>query len=154
MFMKLLRTLLLVDDSENDLLLLETALEQAKFECQTQRLYNGEEAIAYLAGEGFYAERDQYPIPAGVLLDLNMPHQNGFEVLSWVRTRSELQSVSFIVLTASLRMQDVERAAELGARSYLVKPASLRELTSMMEVLRGWLQINHCPPGNGWVNSS
>jgi CheY-like chemotaxis protein len=149
--MKPLHTLLLVDDSENDLILLETALDSAKFDCNIRKVFNGQEAISYLAGEGAYADRKEFPLPAGVLLDLNMPHQNGFDVLSWVRKRPELRSISFVVLTASLRMQDVEHAADLGAHSYLVKPASLHELISMLTALKGWLQINHCPSGNQWV---
>jgi len=131
---------------------LETALEQAEFGCKIKKVYDGREAIAYLAGEGKYGNRMEYPIPAGVLLDLNMPQPNGFEVLSWVRTQPELQKISFIILTASLRIQDVEQASKLGAHSYLIKPASLRELVSMLRSLREWLKINQCPPGNLWVS--
>jgi CheY-like chemotaxis protein len=149
--MNALRTMLLVDDSENDLILLETALEQARFNCNIQKALNGEEAIAYLRGEDRFKDRVRFPVPAAVLLDLNMPNKNGFEVLSWVREARAFQSISFIVLTASLRMEDVKKAAELGAASYLVKPASLRELISMLSALKEWLRINHCPPGNKWV---
>jgi CheY-like chemotaxis protein len=150
--MNAFRTMLLVDDSENDLLLLETALEQADFGCRVKKVYDGREAIAYLGGEGKYRDRNEYPIPAGVLLDLNMPQMSGFEVLSWVQGRPELQKISFVILTASLRMQDVQQASDLGAHSYLVKPASLRELVSMLRALRQWLKINQCPPGNLWVS--
>ncbi len=146
-------TLLMVDDAENDLLLLETALKQANFGCSPQKVLNGEEAIAYLAGDGKYSDRTKFPNPAAVLLDLNMPQKNGFEVLSWVRGRPELKSVPFIVLTASLRRQDVEQAASLGAHSYLVKPASLSDLISMIRCLGDWLRMNHYPPGNLWVKT-
>jgi len=151
--MKSFPTLLLVDDLENDLLLLEAALEQANFNCKVQKAYNGEEAMEYLAGAGRFRDRNQFPLPAAVLLDLNMPQKNGFDVLAWARKRPELRSIPFVVLTASLRMEDVRKASEMGVASYLIKPASLRELVSMVDALREWLQINHCPPGNSWVGA-
>jgi len=147
------QTILVVDDSENDLLLLESALQQADFGVRVQKAYDGTQAIAYLKGEGQYSDRLQYPMPAAILLDLNMPKKDGFDVLVWRRTRPELKSIPIVILTASLRMEDVERSADLGAQSYLVKPASLRELISMLRCLGDWLRINHYPPHNPWVNT-
>ena len=145
------QTILLVDDSENDLFLMRTAFKKAEFDSPLQQVHNGEEAIAYLKGESPYNDRDKFPLPAVMLLDLNMPMKNGFDVLTWVRTQTGLRRLSIIVLTASMRPEDVERAFDSGANSFLVKPGTMEELTGMIRCLRDWLQYNHFPPLNGAV---
>ncbi len=142
------KTILLVDDSETDLMLMRFAFKKAEFDDQLQVVWNGEEAIAYLKGEGVFSNRNQYPLPAVMLLDLNMPMKNGFDVLTWARTQPALKRLSIIILTASMRPEDVERAFDLGAGSYLVKPGSLDALTAMIRCLRDWLHYNHFPPLN------
>jgi CheY-like chemotaxis protein len=142
------QTILLVDDSENDLALMRIAFKKAGFNSPLQEVHNGEEAIAYLKGDGPYSDRDKFPLLAVMLLDLNMPMKNGFDVLTWVRTQPALKRLSIIVLSASMRIEDVERAYDLGANSFLVKPTDLNELVNMLRVLRDWLQINHFPPFN------
>lgn len=144
-------TILLVDDSENDLVLMRRAFTKAEFNNPLREVRNGEEAIAYLKGEGVYEDRNQFPFPVVMILDLNMPRLNGFEVLSWVQTQPALKHLSIIILTASVRMEDVERAYDLGAHSFLVKPASLEKLVTMIRCLRDWLQYNHFPPLNETV---
>jgi CheY-like chemotaxis protein len=146
--MNVKQTILLVDDSENDLFLMRAAFKKAEFNSPLQAVQNGEEAIAYLKGEGIYSDRNQYPLPAVMLLDLNMPRKNGFEVLEWVRAQLALKRLSVIILTASLRGEDVERAFDSGANAFLVKPATLDQLITMIRRLRDWLEINHFPPLN------
>jgi len=146
--MNVKQTILLVDDSENDLFLMRAAFKKAEFHSPLHAVQNGEEAIAYLKGEGIYSDRDQYALPAVMLLDLNMPRKNGFQVLEWVRAQPELKRLSVIILTASLRTEDVERAFDLGANAFLVKPATLDYLITMIRWLRDWLEINHFPPLN------
>lgn len=141
-------TILLADDSESDLMLLRVAFQKAAFKNPLQSVSNGEEAISYLQGAGIYGDRSQYPLPAVIVLDLNMPLRNGFDVLTWIRTQAALKRVSIVVLTASARTEDVERAFDLGASSYLVKPSKLEDLTDMIRCLRDWLRINHFPPHN------
>ena len=145
------QTILLVDDSENDLALMNIAFRRAELNSPLQVVHNGEEAIAYLAGEGRYTDRNEFPLPAVMLLDLNMPMKDGFDVLAWLRKQSGLKRLSIIVLTSSLRPKDVERAFELGAHSYLVKPVALEDLVAMIRCLRDWLKLNHFPPLNEHV---
>ena len=140
------QTILLVDDSENDLFLMHNAFKKAEFNVPLQEVHNGDEAIAYLKGDGPYGDRGKFPLPAVVLLDLNMPIKNGFDVLNWVRTESELKRLSIIVLTASMRTEDVERAFDLGANAFLVKPSTLQGLIGMLRCLRDWLRYSYFPP--------
>jgi CheY-like chemotaxis protein len=140
------QTILLVDDSENDLILMRMAFKKAKCNIALQEVHDGEEAIAYLKGEGPYCDRNKFPLPAIMLLDLNMPKMNGFDVLVWVRAQPVLKRLAIIILTASMRSDDVERAFDLGATSFLVKPGKLETLAAMMRCLCDWMQINHFPP--------
>jgi len=142
------QTILLVDDSENDREIMRVAFKKANFSNPLQEVHNGEEAIAYLKGEDVYTDRNKFPLPAVMLLDLNMPMKNGFDLLSWVRTQPALKRLSIVILTASTRMEDVERAFDLGANSFLVKPSNIDALIAMIRCPRDWLQINHFPPLN------
>lgn len=148
------QTILLVDDSPNDLFLMRRVFKKVEFDCPLQEVHDGEEAIAYLNGDGEYGDRARFPLPAVMLLDLNMPMKDGFDVLEWVRTKADLKRLSVIVLSASERPEDIERAFDLGAHSYLVKPRTLEELTKMVRCLREWLQYNHFPPHNEAVRRS
>jgi len=139
------RTFLLVDDSENDLMLMRLAFKMAKSNNSLQEVSDGEEAIAYLKGESPYCDRSKYPLPTVILLDLNMPKKNGFDVLVWVRTQPILKRLTIIILTASMRSEDLDRAFDLGATSFLVKPSNLETLTTMMRCLCDWVQISHFP---------
>jgi|SRR5882672_4189426 len=140
------QTILLVDDNEDDILLMKHACQAAHFKPSVHPISNGEEAISYLKGEGLYIDRTIFPLPTVMLLDLNMPRVSGFDVLAWVRTQPMLKRLSIIVFSASARSEDVERAFELGANSYLVKPGSVSALIAMMCSLRDWLEYNHFPP--------
>jgi CheY-like chemotaxis protein len=145
------QTILIVDDSENDIFLMHRAFKKAEFDCPLREVYDGEQAIAYLAGEGAYNDRNDYPMPSIVLLDLNMPKKNGFDVLAWARAQAKFKRLSIIVMTASMRPDDVERAFDLGASSFLLKPSNTTALTAMVQCLRDWSRQNHFPPFNEMV---
>jgi CheY-like chemotaxis protein len=139
------QTILLVDDSENDLFLMRAAFKRAESNHPLQQVLDGDEALAYLKGEGQYGDRKQFPLPAVMLLDLNMPRRNGFEVLSWVRAQPGLKRLPIFILTASMRPEDVERAYDLGATGFLVKPSTLEDLVAMLRFLRDWMKLNQFP---------
>ena len=137
--------ILVVDDSEDDVMLMQHAFEAAHFKPKLQTVNDGEEAIAYLKGSGSYLDRSKFPLPTVMLLDLNMPKMGGLEVLRWVKTQPGLKRLSIIVFSASARAEDVVRAFEAGANSYLVKPGSVSSLIAMMCSLRDWLECCHFP---------
>src|SRR6266446_1062764 len=114
--------ILIAEDSEDDILLIQRSLEKAGVSNPTQIVRNGEEVIAYIEGRGKFANRDEYPLPALMLLDLKMPRTDGFEVLTWIRQQPAFKALRIIVLTSSEDIRDVNRAYEFGANSFLVKP--------------------------------
>ena len=89
----------------------------------------------------------RHPLPILILLDLKLPRRSGFEVLSWIREQDNgLQRLPIVVLTSSSHSQDVNRAYDLGANSYLVKPGGPDALFDMIQKLDTyWLTINHNP---------
>lgn len=138
--------ILLVEDDANDVFLLRRAFNKAGIESGLHTVGDGEEAVAYLAGQGKFADRDQHPLPQLVLLDLKLPRRSGLEVLEWVRGRPELRRIPVIVLTSSRESRDVNRAYDLGANSYLVKPVSFEDLLSLTQALdRYWVAWNEGP---------
>src|SRR5437867_8698531 len=118
----------MAEDSEDDELLFMDALKRSGLANSVIVVHDGDEAIAYLNGELRYADRDRFPLPAILLLDLAMPKVNGWQVLHWVRSRPEFNDLLVVVLTSSLRVEDLQRAYRMGANSYLGKPFSLNDL--------------------------
>ena len=119
-------TFLLVEDDPNDVLMLEMELQKAPLNTRLLSVYDGGEAMQYLEGQGRYVDRDAYPIPQVILLDLKMPRVNGFEFLAWLRSKGprNCRIIPVVVMSSSGLKEDVERAYTLGANSYLVKPVS------------------------------
>lgn len=93
---------------------------------------DGDDASAYLRGDGEYADRDRYPVPVLLLLDHKMPRRSGFEVLEWLKADSPLKRIPVVVFTSSRESADAQRAYDLGANSYLVKPGSPDDLIRMV----------------------
>jgi DNA-binding NarL/FixJ family response regulator len=90
--------------------------------------------------DGKYADREQYPLPGLLLLDLKMPNKNGFEVMEWIRSQPALRHLKIVVLTTSDRVFDVQRAYQLGASSFLVKPLDLRDFIQLGPAMKSfWL---------------
>jgi CheY-like chemotaxis protein len=131
-----LSAILIAEDDENDVCLIKRAFHKARFENPLSVVRDGEEAVTYLQGLEPYANRENNPPPALVLLDLKMPRKNGFEVLEWIRHQPEFNDLPVVVLTSSQESADISRAYALGANSYLVKPASFPSLVDMMNRLR------------------
>ena len=138
--------ILLAEDSEEDVILLRRAFVKAQFVNPLHVVQNGEEAIAYLKGHGKYAHRDEYPLPSLLLLDLKMPRKDGFEVLQWVREQPGLAALRVVVLTTSDQSRDVNRAYQLGANSFLMKPVDFGAFVELMQALKGyWMLMSKEP---------
>ena len=131
-------SILLAEDDENDIMMLRRAARHARFTNPLSIVNDGEEVIAYLCGEGKYAHRRRYPLPGLLLLDLKMPRKNGFEVLQWIREQPQFTDLQVVVLSNSDEIRDINRAYELGANSFLVKPMFFSEYVGMLEALHSY----------------
>lgn len=136
--------LLLVEDNEDDVFFMKRALKDAEINNPLQVAADGQEAIEYLSGSGKYQDRQQYPLPTLILLDLKMPRRSGLEVLEWMRSQPALRTLVVIVLTTSRENSDIERAYQLGANSFLLKPSNIKALAELMTAVKlYWLTHNH-----------
>lgn len=136
---------MLVDDSEDDRGLMRFAFKKAGVTNPICELQDGEEAIAYLSGEGRFADRDRYPLPCLIITDLKMPRVDGFALLEWLRTQPELARIPKIVLSASGHELDERRARQLGGCAYFVKPSQLADLVKVVIAMDDhWISV-HCP---------
>lgn len=138
-------TVLHVDDDPNDTALLRAASSKAEVDFELHNVEDGEEAIAYLSGQGKYADRAKYRIPVLVLLDLKLPRSTGFEILKWIRNDPGLCSLPIIVLSGSELHEDIRLAYAEGANSYLVKPLGFSALVDLIKSINQvWL--TSCAP--------
>jgi CheY-like chemotaxis protein len=139
-------TILLVEDNTTDVLLVRRALTRAGITNPVAVVADGDSAVDYLAGSGAYADRERHPLPVLVLLDLKLPRRSGLEVLAWLRAQPDLRRTPVVVLTSSQQRPDVNRAYDLGANSYLVKPVEFNALQRMLEDVNAyWLALNTMP---------
>jgi CheY-like chemotaxis protein len=140
-------TILLVEDDRNDILLIERAFRQANLvNVSLQIVTDGDAAVFYLNGQGEYSDRQRYPLPVVMLLDLKLPRRSGHEVLAWLRQQPEIKRLPVIILTSSRENTDVNWAYDLGANSYLVKPIGLAALVEVAKSLKMyWLLLNQPP---------
>ena len=132
--------ILYAEDEENDVFFLKHAFEVAGSPHTLTAVPDGEQALNYLAGQGPFADRKRHPLPLLVLLDINMPRKSGLEVLEWTRRQPHFKSVPVLILTSSSRPEDREKARELGADDYLLKPSDPLKLVELVKLLHDrWL---------------
>jgi CheY-like chemotaxis protein len=127
-----LPTILLVEDNDDDVFAMQRALRKAQITHPLQVVTNGQKAVDYLSGNSSYTDRNYYPVPSLVFLDLKLPYLDGFEVLSWIRTQPGLKDLAVVILTSSAEEIDRARAAQLGVYTYLVKPPQPQHLTQLI----------------------
>ncbi|HUS36395.1 MAG TPA: response regulator [Verrucomicrobiae bacterium] len=138
--------LLHVEDDPNDVLLLQRAFRKANAPLTIHSVSDGDKAVAYLSGADEFADRDKYPLPNMVLLDLKMPRKSGLEVLAWIRAEQKLRRLVVIIFTSSKHDEDVNKAYDLGANSYLVKPVGFDMLVDLCKMLQQyWINTNERP---------
>jgi CheY-like chemotaxis protein len=133
-------TILVVDDDPNDLMLIQSAFRAAGVGSLVQTANSGDEAIAYLSGEGKFSDRSVYVYPDFVITDLKMPNGDGFSVLEHFKQNPEWAVIPTIVLSGSQDNDDIKKAYLLGASAYHVKPSSPIALRALVKALNDyWL---------------
>jgi DNA-binding response OmpR family regulator len=129
------KTILVVEDTEDDVFFLLRALKAADIPNPVQIAIDGQQALDYLSGTGVYADRKTYPLPFLVLLDLKLPYVMGLDVLKWIRARREFDGMIVAVLTSSQQDRDITETTRLGGNFYFVKPPSKQKLAELMRNL-------------------
>src|SRR2546423_8597165 len=148
------KQVLIAEDDPSDIFLLQRAFTAAAVPAKLHFVRDGQEAIDYRGGEESYSDRDAYPLPDLMLLDLKMPRLNGFDVLQWLRKQPGLRRLLVTILTSSDQATDIDRAYDLGANSYLLKPHGSQQLADLVQRLQRYcLEVNHRPPTLGGIDN-
>jgi CheY-like chemotaxis protein len=139
--------LLLIEDNRMDVELTLDVFREARFGNTVHVAHNGKEALDYLFGNGEYVDRQTYPLPHFILLDLKLPGIDGHEVLRRVKNDPHLKRIPVIILSSSKEEGDRALSYDNGANSYLIKPISFEGfLEVVQQIVDYWLVLNVEPP--------
>lgn len=138
---------LMADDDPDDRLLLKEAFVEAQLNNELRFVNDGEQLLNYLYRREPYHDPGKFPLPGLILLDLNMPKKGGLEALKEIKANPDLRRIPIAILTTSAIEDDVVRAYEAGANSFLIKPPSFETLLRLVQVLTAyWFEIVELPP--------
>jgi CheY-like chemotaxis protein len=139
-------TILLVEENPKDVLLMQRAVRKAGIVNPVQIVNDGDAAVLYLSGQAPYNDRNIYPLPVLILLDLKLPRRSGAEVLMWLRQQPGIKRLPVVVLTASKEYIDINNVYDLGVNAYIVKPVAFNELVEIVRTLNlHWIIFNEKP---------
>ncbi len=143
---KRLVTILMADDDEDDRLLTREAMAEGRVLNRLEFVENGAELMEYLVGTGKYTDRNEFPMPGLILLDLNMPKMDGREALAEMKKHPALRRIPVVILTTSKAEEDMLKGYDLGAASYITKPVTFDALVDLMKTLgKYWVEIVELP---------
>lgn len=138
--------ILMADDDQEDRMLAQEALQESKLSGTMHFVEDGEQLLDYLHRRGKFSDKQKYPDPGVILLDLNMPRKDGREVLKELKSSSRLRAIPVVVLTTSKAEEDVLKTYDLGVNSYITKPVSFELLVDTMKTLgKYWFQVVELP---------
>jgi CheY-like chemotaxis protein len=138
--------ILIADDDAEDRMLVRDALEENRLTNEVQFVEDGEELIDYLHNRGKFTDKEKYPTPGLILLDLNMPRKDGREALKEIKSDEHLRVIPVVVLTTSKAEEDILRTYDLGVSSFITKPVTFVALVDVMKTLtKYWFEIVELP---------
>ena len=138
--------ILLVEDNEGDILLTREALEDAKIITQLSVTRDGKEAIDFLTRQGKYCN---VSLPALILLDVNLPLKNGYEVLRFIKENKDLKHIPVIMLTTSSSKRDIDKAYDNHVNCYITKPVEINDFINVVTAIeKFWISIVELPAKN------
>jgi CheY-like chemotaxis protein len=138
--------ILVAEDNEDDAFFLKRAFLRAGVNAPLDFVENGDSAVGYLSGRGHFEDRSAFPLPKLLILDLKMPGIDGFGVLEWLRAQPGLRRLPVLVFSSSAETQDVNRAHELGANGFTVKPNGLDAMHAFVLAVEAyWLRCHIYP---------
>jgi len=141
----IIRNILLVDDSENDVKLIKAALQEVNFGNEIIVAEDGEEAIDFLYTRGKFADYTG-GLPIFILLDIKMPMLDGIEVLKIIRADAKFNAIPVIMLTSSRDSHDLQDCYNNGANSFVVKPVNINDFIGIVKELgQYWVIVNERP---------
>ncbi len=139
-------TILLADDDEEDRMMTEEALADSQFRSNLRFAVDGEEVLDYLNNRGRFQDESDNPLPALILLDLNMPKKDGREVLAEIKKDAKWRSIPIVVFTTSTADEDIQHTYSLGVNSYITKPVTYNGMIETMQSLKKyWLEVATLP---------
>ena len=138
--------ILIADDDAEDRMLVKDALEEGRLKNEIHFVENGEDLVEYLHNRGRFADKEKYPTPGLILLDLNMPKKDGREALKEIKSDPHLRLIPVVVLTTSKAEEDILRTYDLGVSSFITKPVTFTALVDVMKTLsKYWFEIVELP---------
>jgi two-component system response regulator len=139
-------TILMADDDPDDRQMTKEAFDESHLANDLRFVENGEELLDYLYRRGQYTDPASSPRPSIILLDLNMPKKDGREALQEIKSDPQFRAIRVIIMTTSKAEEDVVRAYDLSAASYITKPVTFDGLIDVIKTLgRYWLEIVELP---------
>lgn len=136
--------ILLVEDNPRDAELTVRALKKRHLASKLHHVEDGVEALDFLFARGKYAGRKMEDAPKVILLDLKLPRINGLEVLSAIKADERTSFIPVVIVTSSAEDPDVNKAYQLGANSYVIKPVQFDAfIEAMTKIGVYWLMVNH-----------
>jgi CheY-like chemotaxis protein len=125
--------ILLVEDNEDDIVIIQRVFKRLKLTNPLFIVRDGKEAMDFLLNKGAYSNINDAPKPGLILLDINMPRMNGFEVLENMKKQEALKAIPVIMLTVSEREEDIVESFKNGAVSYITKPMDFEQFVKVIE---------------------
>lgn len=141
--------ILIADDDPEDRMLIRDALLENRLKNKLQFVEDGEQLMDYLNQRGAYADKEKFPKPGLILLDLNMPRKDGREALSEIKASPDLRTIPIVILTTSKAEEDILKTYNLGVSSFITKPVNFDSLVCIMQTLKKyWFEIVELPPSH------
>lgn len=138
--------ILMADDDADDRLLAKEAMYESRVLNELHFVENGVRLLNYLRGDGEFSNREMYPMPGLILLDLNMPKMDGREALAEIKADRRLHRIPVVILTTSKAEEDMVKGYGLGAVSYITKPVTFDALVELMRTLgKYWVEFVELP---------
>ncbi len=137
------KKILLVEDNVDDIDLTLRAFHKSKLANEIVVISDGAEALDYVFSRGKYSAKTPEPLPGLILLDINLPKMNGFEILDQMRSNPKTKYIPVVILSSSNEENDIAKSYESGANSYVKKPVNFKEFMEAVNKLgQYWLLVN------------
>jgi len=144
---KELVSILVADDDPDDREMIGDAMAENKFLNEVVFVEDGEQLLNYLHRQGKYHDKEKFPRPGIILLDLNMPKKDGREALREIKSHPEFKRIPVVILTTSKSEEDVLRMYNLGVNCFIQKPVTFESLLQVMKTLgKYWFEVVELPP--------